>query len=273
MGCGASSQAQVQPDYLPEDPLSAKEATPENRRNPPAAAPSAGKSGGGRREMSRSNTSAIAPGPRSVSISSDKPSEPKVFRQRSQSVQPMSQQKLLEMNGRGGAEKSASPKTPDRSPDGQRKHRGRSNSMLEADKPIVRFTAYVQAGGDDGLGPGKKKARGVITGAPETELDLRQRLQSLQGNTDLTKAEAEMLLSVLRKHFLFTRMAPAQLEKCVSNCERVRYPYSSSSTSSSTAAASTQQPHPTLKHPNLPPSLLLCTHTLYRSLSRRERPA
>ena len=217
--------------------------------------------------MSRSNTSAIAPGPRSVSISSDKPSEPKVFRQRSQSVQPMSQQKLLEMNGRGGAEKSASPKTPDRSPDGQRKHRGRSNSMLEADKPIVRFTAYVQAGGDDGLGPGKKKARGVITGAPETELDLRQRLQSLQGNTDLTKAEAEMLLSVLRKHFLFTRMAPAQLEKCVSNCERVRYPYSS------TAQPSTQQPHPTLKHPNLPPSLLLCTHTLYRSLSRRERPA
>ena len=84
--------------------------------------------------------------------------------------------------------------------------------------PVLRFTEYVSAEGN-ATNAGRKH-RGVVVNAPETEVELRKRLNNLQ-SSELTTSEAELVLRVLRAHFLFSRMTPTQLMQIVKSVEKV----------------------------------------------------
>ena len=179
-----------------------------------------GKSG---RDFLRSHTTVIdrrtASNPRdSASRCTDTKSPPKVtFRPRAASFTPQT-----EANGPvaiGGNAREVLPASR------RQQHRNRSMSYVESSgkSPIQRYTDYVTAEDKDDAsgGPSRKHQRALVASA-ETEVELRERLTALQNSAaTLSPVEAELVLSVFRKHFLFSRLTPAQLMMLVKSCEKL----------------------------------------------------
>ena len=93
---------------------------------------------------------------------------------------------------------------------------------LSGKGPEVRMvTGWIQA--EDAKQRDGRKHGHAILSTPQSEVELRNRLNELHVTSKLLSTESDLILSVVRTHFLFSRLTAAQLGQIVSSIEKISF--------------------------------------------------